>query len=93
MRAEMLASVRSGRVKTLPLRAISQLKYRQQWFIHLGDVLRDDRIVGGLRTIDGMEGMLQRYGTVRVRSFENRAAPKNKDLLSSDKMLFVGVKW
>ena len=41
----------------------------------------------------GWEGMLQRYGTVRVRSFENRAAPKNKNLLSSDKMLFVGVKW
>jgi hypothetical protein len=25
--------------------------------------------------------------------FENRAATKNKDLLSADKMLFVGVKW
>jgi hypothetical protein len=37
--------------------------------------------------------MLQRYSRDRARFFENRDAPKNKDLLSSDKVLFVGVKW
>jgi hypothetical protein len=37
--------------------------------------------------------MLQRHSRDRVRSFENRDALKNKDLLSSDKVLFVGVKW
>jgi hypothetical protein len=35
---------------------LSQLKYWQQWFIHHGDVLRDDRFVGGLRTVPRMGG-------------------------------------
>jgi hypothetical protein len=37
--------------------------------------------------------MLQRHSTEWARSSENMAASKNKDLLTSDKMLFVGVKW
>jgi hypothetical protein len=37
--------------------------------------------------------MLQRHSRDRARFFENRDASKNKDLLSSDKVLFVGVKW
>jgi hypothetical protein len=37
--------------------------------------------------------MLQRHSRDRAPFFENRVASKNKDLLSSDKMLFVGVKW
>jgi hypothetical protein len=37
--------------------------------------------------------MLQRHSRDRARFFENRYASKNKDLLSSDKVLFVGVKW
>ncbi len=37
--------------------------------------------------------MLQRYSRDQARSFENRDASKNKDLLSGNKMLFVGVKW
>jgi hypothetical protein len=37
--------------------------------------------------------MLQLHSRDRVRSFENRDASKNKDLLSADKVLFVGVKW
>ena len=37
--------------------------------------------------------MLQRYSRNRVRTFENRNTSKIKDLLSSDKVLFVGVKW
>ena len=36
--------------------------------------------------------MLQRHSTDRARSFETRAYPKNKGLLSENKMLFVGVK-
>jgi hypothetical protein len=37
--------------------------------------------------------MLQRHSRDRAGFFENRTASMNKDLLSSDKMLFVGVKW
>jgi hypothetical protein len=37
--------------------------------------------------------MLQLHSRDRARSFENKGASKNKDLLSADKVLFVGVKW
>jgi hypothetical protein len=37
--------------------------------------------------------MLQCHSRDRTWFFENRDASKNKDLLSSDKVLFVGVKW
>jgi hypothetical protein len=37
--------------------------------------------------------MLQRHSRDRARFFENRDASKYKDLLSSDKVLFIGVKW
>ena len=41
----------------------------------------------------GWERMLQPHSRDRARSFENRDASKNKDLLSANKVLFVGVKW
>jgi hypothetical protein len=37
--------------------------------------------------------MLKRHSKDRARFFQNRDAVKNKDLLSDNKMLFVGVKW
>jgi len=37
--------------------------------------------------------MLQRHSRDQARSFESRDASKHKDLLSADKVLFVGVKW
>ena len=37
--------------------------------------------------------MLQRHSRDRARFFVNRDAAKNKDLLTYDKVLFVGVKW
>jgi hypothetical protein len=37
--------------------------------------------------------MLQRHSEDQARFFENSTTSKNKDLLSSDKVLFVGVKW
>jgi len=37
--------------------------------------------------------MLLLHNRDRPRSFENWDASKNKDLLSADKVLFVGVKW
>ncbi len=72
---------------------MSQLKYRQRWFIHHKDVLRDDRFVGGPRTIVERGDVLQRHSRDQAGSFENRDTSENKDLLSANKMLFVGVKW
>jgi hypothetical protein len=37
--------------------------------------------------------MLQCHTRDRARPSENRDASKYKDLLSADKVLFVGVKW
>jgi hypothetical protein len=57
------------------------------------DVFRDDGLSGVYARSLGWEGLLQRHSTQWARFSENMAASKNKDLLSSDKMLFVGVKW
>lgn len=72
----MLTSARGGRVLTLPPRAKSQLKYWQQWFIPQGDVLRDDRIIGGLRTIDGMGRYAAALQYGRGKVFREQGRPE-----------------
>jgi hypothetical protein len=69
------------------------LKCCRRWFIHHRDAFGEDVSSEVRARCLGWERMQYWQGSERARCPESTDTSKIKGLLSSDKVLFVGVKW